>query len=623
MRYIGSKRSLVENIYELIKQKKLDVDTFTLFDAFSGTGTVGEFFKDKFRIIANDNQYYSFVMTQAKLNTPDMSFSRLMLDPFEYFNDESHALEGFIYNNYSHTGSERMYFSGQNGKRIDFIRTKIEEWRKLEKISEHEYYYLLACLIESASKVANIAGVYGSYLKTWDPRAVKFMKFIKVEQAEKSSAYEAEVHNKALEDLINNISGDILYLDPPYTKNQYSVQYHLLETIAKYDSPDIKGKGGLRNTSETASAFSRSGDVEVEFEKIIAKSRFKYIILSYNSDGIMSEKYIENVLKRYGKPETYQLTKIKYKRYKNHQAGNGQEHCEYLFYIEKKDYKEATFASPLNYQGGKYDLINFIKTNLPNTQPKRFIDLFGGGFNVGVNIEAEQIIYNEYNHKVVELMEAFKDTETNDFVKYVLKAKRHYKLERGNKESYLKLRDKYNSLEPSKRDPKMLYMLILYGFNQQIRFNSSYDYNNPVGPAGLNDNMLEKLISFCRRIQEQNILFLSKDFADIKEYINREAFVYCDPPYLITLGSYNDGKRGFNGWNEEDELRLYKLLDDVHAKGVNFMMSNVLEHKEKRNILLEKWVKDNGYYIIENKGTARKNRKEILVVNYKKDDPHD
>lgn len=620
MRYLGTKTDLIADIHKLLDDKKLFIENYTFCDIFSGTCAVGESLKDKFRIIANDSQYYSYVISQAKLNTPNMKFEKLGIDPFYYFNSKKREHEGFIYTNYSHTGSERMYFSAENGLKIDFIRNKIEDWKKQDKLTDFEYYYLIACLLESISKVANVAGVYGSYLKTWDPRAVKPMPFIKVEQKDIKSLYEAEVHNKTIEELINKISGDILYLDPPYTKNQYSVQYHLLETIAKNDSPKIKGKGGLRNTSETSSSFSRAGDVEVVFENVIAKAKFKYIILSYSSDGLLSQKYIEKVLKRYGKPDTYELRKMNYKHYQNHQTAEKKEHCEYLFFIEKKDYKEVNYASPLNYQGGKYDLIDFIKDNLPNKNIKRFADIFGGGYNVGVNIDAEQIVYNEFNHKVVELMECFKDTETNDLVKYILLTQKKYKLKQGDKEAYIKLRDKYNSMKLEFRDPKMLYLLILYGFNQQIRFNSSYDYNNPVGPAGLNDCMLEKTISFCRKLQEQNVVFLSKDFEDTNDFIDEETFVYCDPPYLITLGSYNDGKRGFNGWEESDELRLYNFLDNLNKRNIKFMMSNVLEHKGETNNLLEEWIKKNKYSVVTCNNPTRKNRKEVLIVNYNKEE---
>lgn len=619
MRYLGTKTELVDKIYELIKDKKIDNENFTFCDAFSGTGAVGESLKDKFRIIANDVQYYSFIISQAKLNTPDLKFLKLGFDPFVYFNSEGRKLEGFIYKNYSDKGSERMYFSAENGLKIDFIRNKIDEWKKQDKLTDFEYYYLIAALLESVSKVANIAGVYGSYLKTWDPRAIKPMQFIKVEQRDIRGLYEAEVHNKTIEQLINDISGDILYLDPPYTSTQYAGQYHLLETISKNDDPQIFGKGGLRNTAETTSDWSRRGEAEVAFEKIVAKAKFKYIILSYSPDGLMSEKYIENVLKRYGKPETYELRKLPYKKYINyHSKKDASRHCEFLFFIEKKDYEKVNYASPLNYQGGKYDLLDFIQENLPDENIKRFVDAFGGGYNVGINIEAEQVIYNEFNHKVVELMQCFKDTEIKDLTKYLLRSIKRYKLDKGDKEAYIRLRERYNSTTESHRDPKMLYLILLYGFRQQLRFNSSYEFNNPVGNSSFNEPTFEKLVSFCRRLQEQNILFLAYDFEKLSEYIDRDTFVYCDPPYLITLGSYNDGKRGFNGWDASDEVRLYNFLDNLNARGVKFMMSNVLEHKGLQNSLLADWVKDRGYNILNNTGVGGRGRKEILITNYQK-----
>ena len=621
MRYIGTKTDLLSEIADFIKQQGILSDSnLTFCDAFSGTAAVSDYFKSNFKITANDVQYYSYVITQAKLNTPDLTFPKLSLDPFEYFNETDEGLEGFIYSEYSDGGSGgRMYFSSENGKRIDFIRTKIEKWHQDKKINDYEYYYLIAALIESASKVANIAGVYGSFLKKWDPRSVKRMPFIHVEQSNATAICESEVPNKTIEELICEISGDILYLDPPYTKNQYSVQYHLLETIARYDSPTITGKGGLRNTSETSSAFSKQGNVESVFDFIIAKANFKYIILSYSSDGIMSKKFIENTLKRYGKEETYCLKKIPYKKYRNHKTRSEDKHCEYLFFIEKKPYSKAKYASPLNYQGGKYDLVDFIKNNLPDEKLGSFIDVFGGGYSVGANISAEQIIYNDYNFMVARLLKCFKSSNTAELIKYITRTIKRYKLEPGAKAEYMKLRDKYNSIPLERRDLKMLYVLILYGFNQQIRFNSSYDYNNPVGPAGFNDVMLSKLVSFCRRIQEQNLIIHSGDFEKIEEYFDEKIFLYCDPPYLITLGSYNDGKRGFNGWTAEDEKRLYAFLDKANSKNIKFMLSNVLDHNGKHNDLLNSWIQKNNLNVIEYEGAARKGRKEILVTNYKKE----
>lgn len=623
MRYIGNKKRVLSYIEKLINDKKINKENYTFCDAFSGTATVGNYFKDKFKIIANDNLYTSYIMSQARLNTPDLTFELLGLDPFEVFNDENKKLKGFIYNNYSPGGSERQYFSSDNASRIDFIRTKIEYWYNHEKLTRNEYYYLIACLIESVSKVANVAGVYGSYLKMWDSRAVKPLNFIHVEQLKEKSLYENEVYNKNIEELINDISGDILYLDPPYTKNQYSIQYHVLETIALYDEPELKGKIGSRDTSKQTSKFSKPGEVHIEFEKIIAKAKFKYIILSYSSDGIMSKEYIESVFKRYGKPETYEFRKFTYKQYLNSKTEKDEKHCEYLFYVEKRDSSDdVSYASPLNYIGGKADMIEFIKKNAPKNID-RFIDLFGGGFNVGINFTAEQIIYNDCNFKVKELLEMFRNIETIDLYKYIIKMIKKYKLKKGDKESYLKIRNLYNSQDKDLRDPRLLYLLILFGYQQQIRFNSSYDYNNPVGQAGFNDKILEKLISYCRNLKEKNVIFISEDFENIWEHINKNTFIYLDPPYLITLGSYNDGKRGFNGWNEKEELRLLKFLHKLNSKGIKFMLSNVLEHKEKKNEILIDWIRENNYRIIEYTEKARKNRKEVLIVNYDEEEIND
>ena len=406
----------------------------------------------------------SYVISNAKLNTPNGEYANLGLNPFEYFNSTEEDLKGFIYKNYSPGGTAgRMYFSEENAKKIDFIRWKIEQWKEEQKISDSEYYFLIASLLESVSKVANVAGVYGAYLKKWDPRAVKKMKFIPVDIKNEKAKGHNYVYNENIEKFIDQIEGDILYLDPPYTKNQYSVQYHLLETIAKYDNPEIKGITGARDTSNQTSAFSKAGEVQIEFEKIIAKANFKYIIVSYSSAGIMSKEYIESVLKRYGKEESYKFKKFTYRKYLNHKAEKEGEHFEYIFYIEKKEKEKINYYSPLNYMGGKSEMMDFIKEYSPR-DIKRVIDVFGGGFNVGINYNVPEIIYNDCNYKVKELIKMFKDTDILEIYKYLTTMIKKYKLEKGQKEPYTRVREIYNRPEPPIRDTKLLYLLILYGF---------------------------------------------------------------------------------------------------------------------------------------------------------------
>lgn len=615
MRYIGNKESILNEIYKLLESKKLFENNNIFFDAFSGTASVGNMLKNRFKIVANDYLYFSYVYSNGRLNDIKSGFKKLEVNPFEFFNDIKKGIHDFITENYSPAGkSGRMYFSVENAMRIDFIRITIEDWKKLQLITDREYYYLIACLLESVSKVANIAGVYGSFLKKWDPRAIKPMKFIKLEPSNESLTIN-EVFNKKLEHIISDIECDILYLDPPYTKNQYSVQYHLLETIARFDNPEIKGITGGRVSKGTTSDWSVPGKVEILFDRVISKTKAKHIILSYSSDGIMSKEYIESVLRRYGEENSIDFRKISYKKYRNHQTDSNNEHYEYLFYAKLKNKDDIIYSSPLNYMGGKADLIPFLKRNEPQNYIK-FIDLFGGGFNVGINSKCTNIVYNDCNFKVKQLIEMFRDLDTFDLYKYLIQNIKKYGLTKNGKEAYLKARKDYNHPEPPMRDPKLLYLLILYGFQQQIRFNSSLEYNNPVGKSGFNEKILEKLISFSRVIKEKRVTFLSDDFSELIEYVDKDTFVYCDPPYLITLGSYNDGKRGFNGWNENDEIRLHAFLDEISRKGGKFMLSNVLTHKEKVNNLLIDWIKKNNYRVIQCTEKAKKSRKEVIVVNY-------
>ena len=204
--------------------------------------------------------------------------------------------------------------------------------------------------------------------------------------------------------------------------------------------------------------------------------------------------------------------------------------------------EKVYYNSPLNYIGNKYNLLPFIFDHMPSDYNK-FIDIFGGGFNVGINSISTKVIYNDINFKVKELLEMFRDEDTYKLIKFIENTIKKNNLEKNDKEAYIALRDIYNHPEPPKRDVRLLYVLILYGFNQQIRFNSQYEFNNPVGESSYNDKILEKLISFSRRLKEKNAQFRSDDFEVFIDEIDSDTMVYLDPPYLITLGSYNDGKK--------------------------------------------------------------------------------
>ena len=277
--------------------------------------------------------------------------------------------------------------------------------------------------------------------------------------------------------------------------------------------------------------------------------------------------------------------------------------------------------SPLNYTGGKYKILDDIIPCFPKNI-ETFVDLFGGGFNVGINIDAEKIIYNDHNLFLPQMFEYFKLKGVNIIDKIYYRIK-EFGLSEENQEGYLTLRKKYNE----GKDVLDLFILTCYSFNHQIRFNSKHEFNTPFGKnrSEYNKTIEENLINFVNALKNKNIEFYSKDFTFLYDIeLGENDFVYADPPYLISNASYNDGKRGFKNWGVKEETELLVLLDSLDKKGVKFVLSNVLVHKGLENTKLIEWSKKYHIKHIEksynNSSYQRKNKdketKEVLIYNY-------
>lgn len=164
-----------------------------------------------------------------------------------------------------------------------------------------------------------------------------------------------------------------------------------------------------------------------------------------------------------------------------------------------------------------------------------------------------------------------------------------------------------------------MYLLICYGFEHQIRFNNKLEFNNPVGNSGYNDALMEKLISFNLGAHNSNIVFRADDYKNLEAEIKVGDFVYCDPPYLISCGAYNDGKRGFNGWNRDLEAELLEFLTRLDKRNIKFMLSNMMDRNGKTNDVLSKWIYLHNYRVAINKTDTLRNkqdRREIVIMNY-------
>jgi len=355
MRFIGCKENLLDFIETFVKQKNIRGNTFC--DLFAGTGSVAKHFKKLgYKIISSDLLYFSYVLQKVYIEQNQYpKFTKLLkhfkINPAEetLFTSDSQSakeiikylnnlegIEGFIYKNYSPEGTQgqtntRKYFTDDNAKRIDAIREKIEEWKKSTLLNEQEYFFLLGALIEAVPFVANISGTYSAFLKEWDKRAFKKLT-LEVPEIIKSAETHKVFNINGL-NVFDQIKGiDILYLDPPYNERQYAPNYHILETIAKWDKPEIKGITGMRAYEDQKSEFCNSKTGIKALGEIIKKGNFKHLILSYNDDGIMPENEIRKLFNNAGKTE---VTEQNYQRYKSNSNGDQKDGVkEKLYYLK-------------------------------------------------------------------------------------------------------------------------------------------------------------------------------------------------------------------------------------------------------------------------------------------------
>ena len=194
-----------------------------------------------------------------------------------------------------------------------------------------------------------------------------------------------------------------------------------------------------------------------------------------------------------------------------------------------------------------------------------------------------------------------------------------------NKERFLSLRENFNSLAKKNDDYYFkLFVLIVFCFNNQIRFNSDGKFNLPVGKRDFNSKIQKKVIDFIISLQTKNIKIRNENFSDFElNKLPENSFVYADPPYLITCAAYNEK----NGWTEESEYALLSFLDKCTQKNIKFALSNVLETDGKVNQILKDWLSKNKNYICchldysyKNSNYQKKNptnkSDEVLITNY-------
>lgn len=298
-------------------------------------------------------------------------------------------------------------------------------------------------------------------------------------------------------------------------------------------------------------------------------------------------------------------------------------------------------VSPLNYIGGKARILDQLLPVFPG-YISTFVDLFCGGCNVGINTQADCYIYNDGNRELIGLLKTFLRLKTNTILKRMDEIVEHYGfsktkdhnfayyggnpmkgVSRYNKEPFLRLRQDYNNSPRNNQHYIMLYALVVFGFNNQMRFNDRGEYNLPVGKRDFNDVIRRKLQVFVDKLKAQQPVIQNKDFRlfDINQ-LDGNSLVYLDPPYLISTATYNEG----GGWKEKDEQDLLDFMDRLNEQGIRFVLSNMLEHKGKKNHLLIDWIEQRNWQVVDiNMDYSNSNyqvegkdsgTREVLVKNY-------
>ena len=633
-RYLGNKYKLLPFITRVVEKECKNINTVA--DLFAGTGAVASAFIDK-KIITNDIMYSNYICHVAWFSSEHYSEEKIIKIITQY-NNLKVVEDNYMSDNFSDT-----YFSLDDCRKIGFIRQDIEEKFDLGDINARERALLITSLLYAMDKIANTCGHYDAYRQ-----GVEFEKHLElyVPQPEPDVNENNVCYNIDTNKLAPEIEADLIYIDPPYNSRQYCDAYHLLENVARWEKPEVFGVARKMDRTALKSDYCTQ-KATVAFENLIDSIHAKYILLSYNdmankgndrSNAKISDDDIMRILSKKGK------VKIFSEDYKAFSAGKSdiQANQERLFLCACNDERKEVIPSALNYTGGKYKLLSQILPLFPK-DADQVVDLFCGGCNVGINVDCNKVLFNDSNEYLMGLLDTFRRLTKEEIFDWIYKSIDKYGLSlvskngydfyncessKGlgeyNKAGYNKLRDDFN--KKASKDNEyylMLYLLIVYSFNNQLRFNRKGEFNLPVGKRDFNSKMQGKLEAFIDRVKSGDYRFTTDDFRNVSmEGYTDKSFFYADPPYLITCATYNEQA----GWTENDEKDLLNYLEELDKKGIRFALSNVLESKGKKNVILSEWINQNkkfkaiplNYdYTNSNYHTKKDGiTKEVLVVNY-------
>jgi len=396
VRLIGNKTKLLGAIEGFLRAR--GVEEGRLLDVFAGTGAVAQHFRRLgFAVRANDlmrtsyqrqrvlvelDRYPAFrrVLADERVRRfarsaaagraaaeagPTPQAARPLAAVVAFLNHGCPPARGLMSRQYAEGGEAgRLFFSAENGARIDGIHAQLLAWQAAGRLRTAEFDLLLCALLEAADRAANISGTYGAFLKRLQPAAREPLTLrapVLDTQSRPGRAYQRDAN-----DLVRRLEVDVLYVDPPYNHRQYVKNYHVLEVLAELHTVEdpaeyeagIYGKTGLRPFADRLSDYCRRGGgergrsaCEVAFRDLVAAARAEHVVVSYSEEGILSREAIGDALAAAAGAASFDygrnFREVRHKRFRSDKAATDgrryrvlegrarDEVAEWLFYVRK------------------------------------------------------------------------------------------------------------------------------------------------------------------------------------------------------------------------------------------------------------------------------------------------
>lgn len=290
IKYLGSKRILIPAIESILGQLP---DCQSVIDLFSGTARVGKALKASgWQVFTNDWNHYAQTLAISHVVFDDDRLAEAM-EVLAHLRT-SQPIDGWFTETYCR---QSRYFTPENGARIEGIREEID---KLELDFELKNVALTS-LMEAADRVDSTVGVQMAYLKKWASRALQPLQLRDPEPLPRSRHGKAETHRLEAREAAALLKADVAYLDPPYNQHKYLGNYHVWETLVKWDQPEVYGVACKRTECrERRSDFNSKRGIQEAMKELVDTLQCRYLLVSFNNEGYLDRQEMEQLLSERG-----------------------------------------------------------------------------------------------------------------------------------------------------------------------------------------------------------------------------------------------------------------------------------------------------------------------------------